>query len=94
MKDVIVYTNVHLQMWQEAYRDGMVDKTGFNGAWEWWAAQAQRALWAVGYDAEIFVDLYNDCDVYERDKIDQGEPLGTSDCNLVEKVLRTIPLEV
>ena len=94
MIDVVVYTNLHLQSWQEAYRDGMVMKDDFASAWSTWSSQAQRALWAVGYDADLFVDLYANCEVYERFGIEQGEPLGTSDCDLVEKVLRTIPVEV
>ena len=93
MKDVIVYTNVHLQLWQEAYRDGMVDKTGFDRAWNTWSLLAQRALWAVGYDAELFVDPYADCEVYENNEL-HINALGSDDCDRVEKVLRSIGLEV
>ena len=94
MKDVIVYTNVHLQLWQEAYRDGMVDKTGFDRAWNTWSLLAQRALWAVGYDADVFVDPHAACEVYQRAGLDEGNPLGPDDCDRVEKVLRSIGLEV
>ena len=94
MKDVIVYTNVHLQLWQEAYRDGMVTKDGFDRAWNMWSLLAQRALWAVGYDAELRIKPDTACEVYERSDIGWMIPLSLYECDRVEKVLHSIGLEV
>ena len=94
MREVIVYTNVHLRMWQEAYRDGVVEKSAFDSAWNTWSLLAQRALWAVGYDAELYVDPHAACEVYERDGLDESNPLGPEHADRVEAVLHSIGMEV
>lgn len=90
-KDVVIYTPIHLRIWQE---NPDAQRYSFARSWAMWERAATRALWDMGWDAALYVEVVGDStQVYERIVQDIGEPLGPDDVAAVEAVLNCIGVQ-
>lgn len=86
--DVVIYTPVHLRIWQE---NPDAQRYSFARSWAMWEKAATRALWDLGWDAQIYVEVEGDStEVYHRVCRDMGEPLGPDAVASIDAVLELI----